>query len=212
MARTNAYKNIIRQDIDRINYRLKGIEQLLGTDSEQYQRYVNSLTATLERDQFSLDADTGRITLKASKYNLETIKHEQLKKAASLPTVKQSIKQQKKELNKFYKGSAKEGVSISDIEALNELNAKTYVRSREDDKSKLKYDETVKADMEAKGKKTYQQLKEILEKGERGKENNGKTDEKKARAREASKRYYEKHKAEINARRRERRAAARGRA
>lgn len=208
MARTNAYKNLIRKDIGRINYRLKGIEQLLGPDSEQYKRYVNSLTATLEPGQFSLDKNTGVITLKASKINLETLNHEQLRQAASLPTAKESVRRQKKELKRFYAGTEKEGVSISDIEAINELTAKTYVRDKEDDKHKLKYNESVKADMQVKGKKTYQQLKAILEKGE----NNGKTEEKKARAREASKRYYEKHKAEINARRRAKRAEARQRA
>ena len=208
MARTNAYKQLIKQDIDHINYRLKGIEQLLGPDSEQYKRYVNSLTATLEPGQFSLDKDTGVITLKASKINLETLKHEQLKQAASLPTAKESVRRQKKELKRFYIGTEKEGVSISDIEAINELTAKTYVRDKEDDKHKLKYNESVKADMKVKGKKTYQQLKAILEKGE----NNGKTDEKKARDREDSRRYYEKHKAEINARRRAKRAEARQRA
>lgn len=209
MARTNAYKNQIRRDIDRINYRLKGIEQLLGTDSEQYKRYINSLTATLEPGQFSLDAKTGRISIKASKINLETLKHEQLKKAAALPTAKQSIKKQKREMEKERREhGGKDGIAVSDIEALNELNAKTYVRNKEDDKHKLKYSESVKSDMQAKGKKTYQQLKAILQKGEA--ENNGTTDEKKARARANSKRYYEKHKTEINARRRERRAAARG--
>ena len=211
MARTNAYKNIIRQDIDRINYRLKGIERLLGTESEQYRRYVNSLTATLEPWQFSLDADTGRISIKASKMSLESLKHDQLKKAAALPTAKQSIKQQKREMEKQRREWGwKNGIAVSDIEALNELNAKTYVRSQEDDKHKLKYSESVKSDMEVLGKKSYQQLKAILEKGEASK--NGTTDEKKARARANSKRYYEAHKAEINARRRERRAAARGRA
>ena len=70
MARTNAYKNIIRQDIDRINYRLKGIEQLLGTDSEQYERYINSLTATLPEGSYTLSPETGRIQIKASKMNL----------------------------------------------------------------------------------------------------------------------------------------------
>lgn len=211
MARTKAYMSAIKSDISKINYRLKGIEQLLGTESEQYRRYVNSLTATLEPWQFSLDADTGRISIKASKMNLESLKHEQLKKAAALPTAKQSIKQQKREMEKQRREWGwKNGIAVSDIEALNELNAKTYVRSQEDDKHKLKYSESVKSDMKVLGKKSYQQLKAILEKGEASK--NGKTDEKKARAREASRRYYEKHKAEINARRRERRAAARGRA
>lgn len=210
MARTNAYKNIIRQDIDRINYRLKGIEQLLGTDSEQYERYINSLTATLPEGSYTLSPDTGRIQIKAGKYNLETLKHEQLKAASKLPTAKQSIRAQKKELQRYKEAAGEEGVSVSDQEALQELNAKTYVRSRENSKGKLRYSESAKADLSIKGLKSYTDIMNILRKAEE--KDNGKTDEKKARARENSRRYYEKHKAEINARRRERRAAARGRA
>lgn len=210
MARTNAYKNTIRQDIDRINYRLKGIEQLLGTDSEQYERYVNSLTATLPAGSYSLSPETGRIQIKASKYNLETLKHEQLKPASHLPTAKQSIRKQKQELQRYREAAGEEGVSISDQEALQELNAKTYVRGMENSKGKLKYSESAAAGLSVKGRKTYSELADILRKAEE--KDNGKTNEKKARAREASRRYYEKHKAEINARRRERRAAAKGRA
>lgn len=210
MARTNAYKNTIRQDIDRINYRLKGIEQLLGTDSEQYERYVNSLTATLPAGSYNLSPETGRIRIKASKYNLETLKHEQLKPASHLPTAKQSIRKQKQELQRYREAAGDEGVSISDQEAIQELNAKTYVRGKENSKGKLKYSESAAAGLSVKGRKTYSELADILRKAEE--KDNGKTEEKKARARANSKRYYEKHKAEINARRRERRAAAKGRA
>ena len=210
MARTNAYKNIIRRDIDRINYRLKGIEQLLGTDSEQYERYINSLTATLPEGSYTLSPETGRIQIKASKMNLESLKHEQLKAASKLPTAKQSIRAQKKELQRYKEAAGEEGVSVSDQEALQELNAKTYVRSRENSKGKLRYSESAKSDLSVKGRKSYTDIMNILRKAEE--KDNGKTDEKKARARENSRRYYEKHKAEINARRRAKRAAAKGRA
>ena len=210
MARTNAYKDLIRRDIDRINYRLKGIEQLLGTDSEQYERYVNSLTATLPEGSYTLSPDTGRIQIKASKANLEGLKHEQLKPASNLPTAKQSIRKQKQELKRYKEAAGESGVSVSDQEALQELNAKTYVRSRENSKGKLRYSESAKADLSVKGRKSYTDIMNILRKAEE--KDNGKTDEKKARAREASRRYYEKHKAEINARRRSKRAEARQRA
>ena len=210
MARTNAYKDLIRRDIDRINYRLKGIEQLLGTDSEQYERYVNSLTATLPEGSYTLSPDTGRIQIKASKVNLEGLKHEQLKPASNLPTAKQSVRKQKLELKRYKEAAGESGVSVSDQEALQELNAKTYVRSRENSKGKLRYSESAKADLSVKGRKSYTDIMNILRKAEE--KDNGKTDEKKARAREASRRYYEKHKAEINARRRAKRAEARQRA
>lgn len=210
MARTNAYRNLIKRDIDRINYRLKGIEQLLGTDSEQYERYVNSLTATLPPGSYTLSPDTGRIQLKASKANLEGLKHEQLKPASNLPTAKQSVKRQKKELQRYKETAGETGVSVTDQEALQELNAKTYVRSCENSKGKLRYSESAKSDLSVKGRKSYTDIMNILRKAEE--KESGKTEERKARAREASKRYYEKHRDEINARRRAKRAEARQRA
>lgn len=209
MARTNAYKNIIRRDIGRINYRLKGIEQLLGTDSEQYERYVNSITASMPVGSYSL-SEGGRIQLKATKQNLETLKHDQLKITSKLPTAKQSIRQQKKEIARR-KGAAAEDssepIDVSDEEALNELNAKTFIKNRENTKGKLKYSDSAKAGLSAKGNKSYTELARIIKEAEA--KDNAKTEERKKRSREASRRYYERHKAEINARRREKRARAR---
>lgn len=205
MARTKAYQREISRDISKINYRLKGIEQMLGPDSEQYQRYVNSITASLPVGSYHLGED-GLIRVKGGKMQLQSLKKEQLRAPAGLPTAKQSIRQQKKEMTRAV-AQAGESVDISDEQALNELNAKTFVRGREDAKGKLKYNESMKAELSMKGKKSYQQLQEIIKKGEQ------KEDEKKAakraRTREASKRYYERHKAEIAERRRAKRAAAR---
>lgn len=202
MARTNAYKNAIRADISRINYRLQGIEQLLGVESEQYERYVNSITASLPPGSYTLTLD-GHIKLSASKINLQTLKREQLRAPSRLPTAKQSIRQQKKEMQ-HESGDTGE---ISDEDALNELNAKTFVQQREDSKGKLKYSAEMKAELSQKGKKSYQQLKEIIQKGEQATDK--KKEAKRARDRAASKRYYEKHREEILARRKANRAAAR---
>lgn len=199
MTRTNAYKNAIRADISRINYRLQGIEQLLGVESEQYERYVNSITASLPPGSYTLTLD-GHIKLSASKINLQTLKREQLRAPSRLPTAKQSIRQQKKEMQR----DAETPDEISDEDALEELNAKTFVKSREDANHKLRYTEEARPEMEQKGKKTYKQLREILEKGEAKK-----LEKKRAKDRAASKRYYEKHRAEILERRRAKRAAAR---
>ena len=57
MARTKAYMSAIKSDISKINYRLKGIEQLLGVESEQYERYVNSITASLPPGTYALSLD-----------------------------------------------------------------------------------------------------------------------------------------------------------
>ena len=201
MARTKSYISAIKSDISKINYRLKGIEQLLGVESEQYERYVNSITASLPPGTYALSLD-GHIELKATKENLQKLTRSQLRGPANLPTVKQSIRQQKKEM----KRAAETPDEISDEEALEELNAKTFVKSREDANHKLKYTEEARPEMEQKGKKSYRQLKEILEKGEAKKR-----EKKRAKDRAASKRYYEKHRTEILERRRAKRAAARAR-
>lgn len=202
MARTKAYMSAIKSDISKIKYRLKGIEQLLGVESEQYERYVNSITASLPPGTYALSLD-GHIELKATKLNMQTLTRSQLKAPANLPTAKQSIRQQKKEM----RSESETPGEISDEDALNELNAKTFVQQREDSKGKIKYSESMRAELSQKGKKSYQQLKEIIQKGEKA------TDEKKeakrARDRANSKRYYERHRDEILAKRRAKRAAAR---
>lgn len=216
MARSIKYDNEVKNAINRINYRLKGIESMLGVNSEQYERYVNSITASLPTGSYNLSLD-GHITIANTKENRSKITLTQLQGGgrkgsgikssgevqrgpANLPTVNESIKKQKKEMQR----TAEAPEEISDEEALQELNAKTFVKNREDTKHKLKYTAEAKADMEQKGKKSYQQLKEILEKGE-----NEKREKKRAKDRAASKRYYEKHRAEILERRRAKRAAAR---
>lgn len=208
MARTNAYKAQILKDINRINYRLKGIEQLLGTESEQYERYVNSLTATLPAGSYTLSYETRQIRVSTSKINLQSLKHEQLSTASHLPTAKQSIHQQKKEIARRREAASEgsEPITVSDEEALNELNAKTFIRDRMDAKGKLKYSEGAKASLKQKGNKSYADLARIIKEAEA--KDNAKTEERKKKSREASRRYYEKHRAEINQRRREKRQRA----
>ena len=216
MARGKSYDNQIKNAINRINYRLKGIEDMLGVDSEQYERYVNSITASLPSGTFNLSLD-GHITIENTKENRAKMTLAQLQGGsrksrgiagggdvergpANLPTAKQSVKRQKKEMQR----DAETPDEISDEDALEELNAKTFVKSREDANHKLRYTEEARPEMEQKGKKTYKQLREILEKGEAKK-----LEKKRAKDRAASKRYYEKHRAEILERRRAKRAAAR---
>lgn len=216
MARGKNYDNQIKNAINRINYRLKGIEDMLGVESEQYGRYVNSITASLPAGSFNLSLD-GHITIENTKENRAKMTLAQLQGGsrksrgiaggggvergpANLPTAKQSVKRQKKEMQR----DAEAPDEISDEDALEELNAKTFVKSREDANHKLRYTEEARPEMEQKGKKTYKQLREILEKGEAKK-----LEKKRAKDRAASKRYYEKHRAEILERRRAKRAAAR---
>lgn len=207
MARTKSYERQILNAINRTDERLKGVKAAFDIGSEQYQRYVNSITAALPPEAYTLDEETGEIYIPRSKKNLKTLKLEQLRKPSHLPTARQSIKAQKREMQ----ADAEPGEEISDEDALRELNAKTFVQNREDSKGKIKYSESMRADLLKKGKKSYSELKDIIEKGDAkdaGQEKE-KADIRRQRNREASKRYYERNRERILANRRAKRAAAR---
>ena len=204
MARSKSYERQILNAINRTDERLKGVKAAFDVGSEQYQRYVNSITASLPPGSYTLDEETGEIYIPRSKENLKSLKLEQLRKPSHLPTARQSIKAQKKEMQ----ADAEPGEEISDEDALRELNAKTFVQNREDSKGKIKYSESMRADLSKKGKKSYSELRDIIEKGDAkdaGQEKE-KTDLRRQRNREASKRYYERNRERILA---NRRAAAR---
>lgn len=207
MARSKSYERQILNAINRTDERLKGVKAAFDIGSEQYQRYVNSITAALPPEAYTLDEETGEIYIPRSKENLKTLKLEQLRKPSHLPTARQSIKAQKREMQ----ADAEPGEEISDEDALRELNAKTFVQNREDSKGKIKYSESMRADLSKKGKKSYSELRDIIEKGDAkdaGQEKE-KTELKRQRNREASKRYYERNRERILANRRAKRAAAR---
>lgn len=207
MARTKSYERQILNAINRTDERLKGVKATFDVDSEQYQRYVNSITASLPPGSYTLNENTGEIYIPRSKSNLKTLKLEQLRAPSHLPTAKQSIRAQKKEMQ----AEAEPGEEISDEDALRELNAKTFVQNREDSKGKIKYSESMRGDLAKKGKKSYSELRDIIEKGEAkdaGQEKE-KTELRRQRNREASKRYYERNRERILEKRRAKRAAAR---
>lgn len=207
MARTKSYEKQILNAINRTDERLKGVEKMFDVDSEQYQRYVNSITASLPSGSYTLDEETGKIYIPRTKENLKSLKLEQLRAPSHLPTARQSIKAQKREMQ----ADADPSEEISDEDALRELNAKTFVQNREDSKGKIKYSESMRDELSKKGKKSYSELRDIIEKGEAkdaGQEKE-KADIRRARNREASKRYYERNRERILAKRKAKRAAAR---
>lgn len=208
MARTKSYERQILNAINRTDERLKNVQATFDVGSEQYQRYVNSITASLPPGSYTLNEKTGEIYIPRSKENLKSLKLEQLRAPSHLPTARQSIKAQKKEMQ----AEAEPGEEISDEDALRELNAKTFVQNREDSKGKIKYSENMRADLSKKGKKSYSELKDIIEKGEAkdaGGQEKEKADIRRQRNREASKRYYERNRERILANRKAKRAAAR---
>ena len=177
MARTKTYTKKVSNRITSINRKLRGVEKTFGADSEQYRRYINAATAALPSDAYTL-TEEGRIHIHGGKTAAGSLKLGQLEALGKLPTAKKSMDQSKKALaqNKLRAAGVsdpgdreieQQARSISDEEALRELAAKAQIEARENSKGKLKYSEEAKADLQQKGAKTYSQLWEIIQRGEK---------------------------------------------
>lgn len=225
MARTNRYRRQIYNRVDYINRKARKVEATFGLDSEQYQRYVNATTAALPPGTYRL-TQTGRLTISKSKENLQELKLGQLKPLTKLPTAEHSMKIAKQSLAKNQLRAAgaeniteaditAEATSISDEQALQELAARSFIQNMENTKGKLKYDESVRADLATSGAKTYSELKEIIERGQKNAEKRAKKTEYQRRYRAAQGReevnrkqreYRARNRDEINRKQREYRA------
>lgn len=214
MARTNTYKKQVQNTAAYVNKKIREIENTFGIGSEQYDRYVNAITAALPVGSYKLN-ESGKIRIKGGKTAGETLTKGELKPVVNLPTAGASMKAAKASIakNKLQReGNAKpskkeiadEAVSISDQEALQELYAKAFIQNRENAKGKLKYSEESSAALKQKGAKSYQELREILEKGDELHEQ--KQAAKKERKAEYQRRYREEHREEVNRKQREYRA------
>lgn len=217
----------MKNAIGYVNQKIREVEKKFGVTSAQYQRYVNVITAALPTGSYKI-SDTGRVRIKADKATVSTVKKGEIRPVTKLPTAKKSMAMAKKEIakNKLQiAGNAKptkeeiddEAVNIEDQEALEELAAKSFIEGMENAKGKLKYDESVRAEMSAAGKKSYSELRRIIEKGEKNRVTREKKREYAKKYREEHKEqraayqraYREKNRAEVNRKQREYRARRR---
>ena len=228
MARTNKYTRQVYNRVDYINKKARQVERTFGLDSEQYQRYVNATTAALPPGTYRL-SQAGRITISKSKENLATLKTGQLTALTKLPTAGHSMEIAKEALAKNQlraagmediteQDIAAEALGISDEQALEELAAKSFIQNMENTKGKLKYDESVRAELEKSGAKTYTELQEIIKRGQKNAEKRQRKTEyqrayRAARGREEVNRkqreYRARNRAEVNRKQREYRARRR---
>ena len=169
MARTKTYERQILNAISNTNAKMLKIERTFGVNSSQYQRYVNTITGALPASAYKVNAETGRVTISKSKANIKTLKKGQFSALQKLPTANKSIKQSKKSVAKNilrsqgYESPSDEEIKelaedISDEVALEELQAKNFIESMEDEKGKLKYTDDIRDALSAAGAKTYTQL------------------------------------------------------
>ena len=215
MARTNTYKSQVKNAAAYVNKKISDIENLFGIGSEQYDRYVNAVSAALPAGTYTL-SESGKLRIKTGKATQESVKLGQLRPVVNLPTASHSMKQSKLALAKNKLQAAgiekpdaaaikEEALSIDDIEALQELAAKSFIQNMENSKGKLKYTESMRAELKQKGKKTYTQLREIIERGQT------KDAERKAKKADYQRRYRAEHREEVNRKQREYRARKRAR-
>ena len=155
------------------NKQIKAVYGTFGPDSELYEMYVNKLTASLPAG--SVHVSKGGFIQISKGANMPTAA--QIKKARKgLTSVKQAKATYKRDIaeEKLYVSGKKvtevdiqrEAKSVSDEEVKSYVDAKSYVRSQEDSRGKLRYDASVTDLMATAGAKSYELLRAILEEGE----------------------------------------------
>ena len=160
---------------DTLNKQLKAMYDKFGEDSEMYQLYVNKLTAALPGQTHISKSGV----LQVSKSKTSGLTAQQIKTARKgLPSVSRATSTYKRQIAEERLGvvgnaypseseiqRAAKGVTQEDIRKF--VDAKSYVKDKEDSRGKLRYDASVSDLMSVKGAKSYELLAAILEEGEK---------------------------------------------
>lgn len=160
---------------DALNKQLKAIYNEFDADSEIYQLYVNKLTATLPPGSTHI-SKSGVLQVSKAKGALTAAQIKSARKGLpSVQRAKTTYKRQLAEEKLRQQGIEtptdtqiqKEAAGVTQEELQRYVEAKSYVKSMEDSKGKLKYDESVTNLMKSAGAKSYELLMLILQEGER---------------------------------------------
>lgn len=160
---------------DTLNKQLKAMYDKFGEDSEMYQLYVNKLTAALPGQTHISKSGV----LQVSKSKTSGLTAQQIKTARKgLPSVSRATSTYKRQIAEERLGvagnaspseseiqRAAKRVTQEDIRKF--VDAKSYVKDKEDSRGKLRYDASVADLMSVKGAKSYELLAAILEEGEK---------------------------------------------
>ena len=160
---------------DSLNKQLKAMYEKFGGESEAYQLYANKVTASLP-GQTHVSAGG---FIQVSKGKSSGLTASQIKAARKgLPSVKQATTTYKRQIaeERLAVGGnlspsesqiqrAAKGVTQEDVKKY--VDAKSYVKEKEDSRGKLRYDASVADLMSVKGAKSYELLAAILEEGEK---------------------------------------------
>lgn len=160
---------------DSLNKQLKAMYEKFGESSEAYQLFVNKLTASLPGATHISSSGV----LQVNKGKSSGLTAQQIKAVRKgLPSVTQAMTTYKRQIaeerlqvagnldpTESQIQRAAKGVTTEDIQKY--VDAKSYVKEKEDSRGKLKYDASVADLMSVKGAKSYELLAAILEEGEK---------------------------------------------
>lgn len=160
---------------DSLNKQLKAMYEKFGGESEVYQLYANKVTASLSG---KTHVSAGGF-IQVSKGKSSGLTASQIKAARKgLPSVTQATTTYKRQIaeerlavagnispSESQIQRAAKGVTQEDVKKY--VDAKSYVKDKEDSRGKLRYDASVADLMSVKGAKSYELLAAILEEGEK---------------------------------------------
>lgn len=163
------------READSLNKQLKNMYQKFGEESEVYQLYVNRLSASLPPG--AIHTSSGGF-IQVSKGKSSGLTASQLKAARKgLPSVQQATTTYKRQVAEEHLASKginqpsesqiqREAKTVTKEEVKRYVDAKSYVKAKEDSKGKLIYNESVADLMKTAGAKSYELLAAILQEGE----------------------------------------------
>ena len=168
---------------DSLNKQLKAMYEKFGAESETYQLFENKISAVLPFGSYHV-TEKGYIQVSKGAYkdmagNKGRLTASQIKAARKgLPSVKQATTTYKRQIaeerlavagnispSESQIQRAAKGVTQEDVKKY--VDAKSYVKEKEDSRGKLRYDASVADLMSVKGAKSYELLAAILEEGEK---------------------------------------------
>ena len=168
---------------DSLNKQLKAMYEKFGVESETYQLFENKISAALPFGSYHV-TEKGYIQVSKGTYkdasgNKGRLTASQIKAARKgLPSVKKATSTYKRQIaeerlavagnispSESQIQRAAKGVTQEDVKKY--VDAKSYVKDKEDSRGKLRYDASVADLMSVKGAKSYELLAAILEEGEK---------------------------------------------
>lgn len=178
------YQQEVFKSIRAINFRIQEVVKTFGQNSPVYRDYINKITAALPEGSYHYTRQQGTptsgiIQLNKGRAAVEKMTKKQLQPIKKVPTVGQIKRDVKEEIarnrvrerfegekiskKQFSKEVKQEEEKIGREEVQRYIDDKSYVYQSMNEKGKIQYNADLKTLLSAKGKKSYAELRRILE-------------------------------------------------